>query len=121
MSLIGVALALFTSPAPLGAQAKPRPASFAVWSRIRTARRRQRVGHPARSEHQLYAHADHRRSRQLHRHFAPARTYDVTARSVGYAEVKRTGIALGWETVALRLPLAAVTLAAVTVEATQRW
>src|SRR5881628_1092460 len=50
----------------------------------------------------------------------PLGTYDVTARSVGYAEVKRTGIALGvGETVALRLPLAAVTLAAVTVEATQ--
>src|SRR6267143_92289 len=50
----------------------------------------------------------------------PLGTYDVTARSVGYAEVKRTGIALSvGETVALRLPLAAVTLAAVTVEATQ--
>src|SRR5256886_6480164 len=50
----------------------------------------------------------------------PLGTYDVTARSVGYAEVKQTGIALGvGETVALRLPLAAVTLAAVTVEATQ--
>src|SRR5438876_5717778 len=50
----------------------------------------------------------------------PLGTYDVTARSVGFAEVKRTGISLGvGETVALRLPLAAVTLAAVTVEATQ--
>jgi len=50
----------------------------------------------------------------------PLGTYDVTARAVGYAEVKRTGIALGvGETVALRLPLAAVTLAAVTIEATQ--
>src|SRR3989442_9407611 len=38
----------------------------------------------------------------------PLGTYDVTARSVGYAEVKRTGIALGvGETVALRLPLPA--------------
>src|SRR6266540_194085 len=50
----------------------------------------------------------------------PLGTYDVTARSVGYAEVKRTGIALRvGETVDLRLSLAAVTLAAVTVEATQ--
>ena len=50
----------------------------------------------------------------------PLGTYDVTARSVGFAEVKRTGIALGvGEQVALRLALAAVTLAAVTVEARQ--
>src|SRR3989442_14918632 len=50
----------------------------------------------------------------------PLGTYDVTARSVGYAEVKRTGIAVGvGETVALRLPLAAVTLAPVSVEATR--
>jgi carboxypeptidase family protein/TonB-dependent receptor-like protein len=48
----------------------------------------------------------------------PLGIYDVTARSVGYAEAKRTGIALRvGETVHLRLPLAAVTLAAVTVEA----
>ena len=48
----------------------------------------------------------------------PLGTYDVTARSVGYAEVKRTGIRLSvGETVAVQLPLAAVTLAAVTVEA----
>src|SRR5437879_5035585 len=50
----------------------------------------------------------------------PLGTYDVTARAVGFAEIKQTGIALGvGETVALRLALAAVTLAAVTVEATQ--
>ncbi len=50
----------------------------------------------------------------------PLGTYEATARAVGFAEVKRTGIALGvGETVALQLPLAAVTLAAVTVEATQ--
>jgi hypothetical protein len=50
----------------------------------------------------------------------PLGTYDVTARSVGFAEVKQTGIALSvGETRDLRLALAAVTLAAVTVEATQ--
>ncbi len=50
----------------------------------------------------------------------PLGTYDVTARSVGYAEVKRTGIALSvGETVDLRLSLAAITLTAVTVEARQ--
>ncbi len=50
----------------------------------------------------------------------PLGTYDATARAVGFAEVKQTGIALGvGETVALRLALAAVTLPAVTVEARQ--
>jgi len=50
----------------------------------------------------------------------PLGVYDATARAVGSAEVKQTGIRLGvGETVVLRLQLAAVTLAAVTVEATQ--
>ncbi len=50
----------------------------------------------------------------------PLGTYDATARAVGFAEVKRTGISLGvGETVDLRLSLAAVTLAPVTVEATR--
>ncbi|PYP93053.1 MAG: hypothetical protein DMD34_13035, partial [Gemmatimonadetes bacterium] len=50
----------------------------------------------------------------------PLGTYEVTARSVGFAEVKQTGIVLGvGETVDLRLALAAVTLPAVTVEARQ--
>jgi carboxypeptidase family protein/TonB-dependent receptor-like protein len=51
----------------------------------------------------------------------PLGTYDVTARAVGFAEAKRTGIPLGvGETVALQLQLAAVTLAPVTVEATRQ-
>src|SRR5207248_8028616 len=50
----------------------------------------------------------------------PLGRYEVTARSVGFAEVKQTGIVLGvGETVDLRLALAAVTLPAVTVEARQ--
>jgi hypothetical protein len=50
----------------------------------------------------------------------PLGIYDATARAVGFAEVKQTGIQLGvGETVPLRLQLAAVTLAPVTVEATQ--
>jgi hypothetical protein len=50
----------------------------------------------------------------------PLGTYDVTARAVGFAEAKQTGIALGvGEIVALKLQLAAVTLAPVTVEATR--
>jgi hypothetical protein len=50
----------------------------------------------------------------------PLGTYEATARAVGFAEAKRTGIPLGvGETVDLRLQLAAVTLAPVTVEATR--
>lgn len=51
----------------------------------------------------------------------PLGTYDVTARSVGYNETRRTGIPLRvGETVDLNLALAAVELAAVTVEARQQ-
>jgi len=50
----------------------------------------------------------------------PLGTYDVTARAVGFAQVTQTGIQLRvGETVDLRLALAAVTLAPVTVEATR--
>ena len=50
----------------------------------------------------------------------PLGTYDVTARAVGFSETRRTGIRLGvGETVNLTLPLAAVQLQAVVVEATQ--
>src|SRR6267143_5334961 len=50
----------------------------------------------------------------------PLGTYDVTARAVGYNEVKRTGVPLRvGETVDLPLHLAAVQLQAVVVEATQ--
>jgi carboxypeptidase family protein len=51
----------------------------------------------------------------------PLGIYDVTARGVGFAEVKQTGIRLRvGETIDLRLSLAAVTLQAVTVEAKQQ-
>ena len=50
----------------------------------------------------------------------PLGTYDVTARGVGFSETRRTGVRLGvGETVNLALPLAAVQLQAVVVEATQ--
>jgi hypothetical protein len=50
----------------------------------------------------------------------PLGTYDVTARAVGFSETRRTGVHLGvGETVNLTLPLAAVQLQAVVVEATQ--
>ena len=50
----------------------------------------------------------------------PLGTYDVTARAVGFSETRRSGVRLGvGETVNLNLPLAAVQLQAVVVEATQ--
>ncbi len=50
----------------------------------------------------------------------PLGTYDVTARAVGFSESRRTGVRVGvGETVNLNLALAAVTLQAVVVEATQ--
>jgi len=50
----------------------------------------------------------------------PLGTYDVAARAVGFSETRRTGVRLGvGETVNLNLPLAAVQLQAVVVEATQ--
>ncbi len=50
----------------------------------------------------------------------PLGTYDVSARAVGFSETRRTGVRLGvGETVNLNLPLAAVQLQAVVVEATQ--
>jgi hypothetical protein len=50
----------------------------------------------------------------------PLGTYDVTARAVGFSETRRTGVRLGvGETVNLTLPLSAVQLEAVVVEATQ--
>ena len=50
----------------------------------------------------------------------PLGSYDVTARAVGYSETRRTGVALRvGETVDLKLPLSAVQLQAVVVEATQ--
>src|SRR5213078_1769373 len=50
----------------------------------------------------------------------PLGTYDVTARAVGFSETRRTGVHLGvGETVNLNLPLAAVQLQAVVVEASQ--
>jgi hypothetical protein len=50
----------------------------------------------------------------------PLGSYDVTARAVGFSEVRRTGVRVSvGETVNLNLQLAAVTLQAVVVEATQ--
>jgi len=119
--LIGAALVLFTSPAPLGAQGQ---ATTGIIRGVVT----DPSGAPVANATVILHEAQTNFTRTLKTDAAgnftgtllPLGTYDVTARSVGYAEVKRTGIALSvGETVALRLPLAAVTLAAVTVEATQ--
>ena len=50
----------------------------------------------------------------------PLCTYEITARAVGFSESRRTGVRVGvGETLNLNLQLAAVTLQAVVVEATQ--
>src|SRR5439155_14793466 len=119
--LVGAALALLGTPAVLGAQ------SQATTGIIRGVVA-DPSGNPVANATVLLHEAQTNFTRTLTTDAAgnfagtllPLGTYDVTVRSVGYAEVKQTGIALGvGETVALRLPLAAVTLAAVTVEATQ--
>src|SRR5712664_1544794 len=119
--LIGAALVLFTSPAPLGAQGQ---ATTGIIRGVVTDPNGAPVANASVILHEANTNFTRTLTTDAAGNFTgtllPLGTYDVTARSVGYAEVKRTGIALGvGETVALRLPLAAVTLAAVTVEATQ--
>ena len=119
--VVGAALVLVGSPAPLSAQGQ---ATTGIIRGVVT----DSNGAPVANATVLLHEAQTNFTRMLTTDAAgnftgtllPLGTYDVTVRSVGYAEVKQTGIALGvGETVALRLPLAAVTLAAVTVEATQ--
>src|SRR2546423_13547403 len=119
--VVGAALVLVGSPAPLSAQGQ---ATTGIIRGVVT----DPNGAPVANATVLLHEAQTNFTRMLTTDAAgnftgtllPLGTYDVTVRSVGYAEVKQTGIALGvGETVALRLPLAAVTLAAVTVEATQ--
>jgi hypothetical protein len=119
--LIGAALVLFSSPAPLGAQGQ---ATTGIIRGVVTDPNGSPVANATVILHEAQTNFTRTLTTDAAGNFTgtllPLGTYDVTARSVGYAEVKRTGIALGvGETVALRLPLAAVTLAAVTVEATQ--
>src|SRR5438067_3924508 len=119
--VVGAALVLFASPAPLGAQGQ---ATTGIIRGVVTDPNGAPVANVTVILHESQTNFTRRLTTDAAGNFAgtllPLGTYDVTARSVGYAEVKRTGIALGvGETVALRLPLAAVTLAAVTVEATQ--
>src|SRR5712671_6537280 len=119
--VVGAALVLFASPAPLGAQGQ---ATTGIIRGVVTDPNGVPVANASVILHEAQTNFTRTLTTDAGGNFTgtllPLGTYDVTARSVGYAEVKRTGISLGvGETVALRLPLAAVTLAAVTVEATQ--
>ena len=117
--VVGAALVLFASPAPLGAQGQ---ATTGIIRGVVTDPNGAPVANATVVLHEGQTNFTRSLSTDASGNFTgtllPLGTYDVTARSVGYAEVKRTGIRLGvGETVDLRLPLAAVTLAAVTVEA----
>src|SRR5216117_957940 len=117
----GAALVLYASPAPLVAQGQ---ATTGIIRRLVTDPNGAPVANASVILHEAQTNFTRTLTTDAGGNFTgtllPLGTYDVTARSVGFAEVKRTGISLGvGETVALRLPLAAVTLAAVTVEATQ--
>src|SRR2546423_11097592 len=119
--VVGAALVLFGSPALLSAQGQ---ATTGILRGPCTDPNGAPVANASVILHEAQTNFPRTLTTDAAANFAgtllPLGTYDVTARSVGYAEVKQTGIALGvGETVALRLPLAAVTLAAVTVEATQ--
>ncbi len=119
--VVGAALVLYASPAPLVAQGQ---ATTGIIRGVVTDPNGAPVANASVILHEAQTNFTRTLTTDAAGNFTgtllPLGTYDVTARSVGYAEVKRTGIALGvGETVALRLPLAAVTLAAVTVEATR--
>src|SRR6266568_814867 len=119
--VVGAALVLYASPAPLVAQGQ---ATTGIIRGVVTDPNGAPVANASVILHETQTNFTRTLTTDAGGNFTgtllPLGTYDVTARSVGFAEVKRTGIALGvGETVALRLPLAAVTLAAVTVEATQ--
>src|SRR5437667_7246217 len=119
--VVGAALVLFGSPAPLSAQGQ---ATTGIIRGVVTDPNGAPVANATVLLHEAQTNFTRTLTTDAAGNFTgtllPLGTYDVTVRSVGYAEVKQTGIALGvGETVALRLPLAAVTLAAVTVEATQ--
>ncbi len=119
--LVGAALALLGSPASLAAQSQ---ATTGIIRGVVSDPNGAPVANAQVILHEAQTNFTRTLTTDAAGNFAgtllPLGIYDVTARSVGFAEVKRTGIALGvGETVDLRLPLAAVTLAAVTVEATQ--
>ena len=119
--VVGAALVLYASPAPLVAQGQ---ATTGIIRGVVTDPNGAPVANASVILHETQTNFTRTLTTDAGGNFTgtllPLGTYDVTARSVGFAEVKRTGIALRvGETVDLRLSLAAVTLAAVTVEATQ--
>jgi hypothetical protein len=119
--VVGAALVLVASPAPLGAQGQ---ATTGIIRGVVTDPNGAPVANATVILHEKQTNFTRTLTTDAGGNFTgtllPLGIYDVTARSVGFAEVKRTGIVLRvGETVDLRLPLAAVTLAAVTVEATR--
>ena len=115
--MVGAALVLLGSPAPLGAQGQ---ATTGIIRGVVTDPNGAPVANATVVLHESQTDFTRTLTTDAAGNFTgallPLGIYDVTARSVGYAEVKRTGIRLSvGETVDLRLPLAAVTLAAVTV------
>src|SRR6266700_4155591 len=119
--VVGAALVLYASPAPLVAQGQ---ATTGIIRGVVTDPNGAPVANASVILHEAQTNFTRTLTTDAGGNFTgtllPLGTYDVTARSVGYAEVKRTGVQLSvGETVDLRLSLAAVTLAAVTVEATQ--
>jgi hypothetical protein len=120
--LVGAALVLLVgAPAPLGAQSQ---ATTGIIRGVVTDPSGVPVANAQVILHETQTNFNRTLSTDPAGNFAgtllPLGTYDATARAVGFAEVKQTGIVLRvGETVPLRLALAAVTLPAVTVEATQ--
>src|SRR5438045_1392727 len=117
--LVGAALALLGTPAVLGAQSQ---ATTGIIRGVVADPSGNPVANAQVVLHETQTNFTRTLTTDAAGNFAgtllPLGTYDVTARAVGFAEVKQRGIALGvGETVALRLALAAVTLPAVTVEA----
>src|SRR5256885_2432395 len=119
--LVGAALALLGTPAVLGAQSQ---ATTGIIRGVVADPSGNPVANAQVVLHETQTNFTRTLTTDAAGNFAgtllPPATYDATARAVGFAEVRQTGIALGvGETVALRLALAAVTLPAVTVEARQ--
>src|SRR5207248_8450027 len=120
-AVVGALVVLFGSPAPAGAQSQ---ATTGIIRGVVADPSGNPVANAQVVLHETQTNFTRTLTTDAAGNFAgtllPLGTYDATARAVGFAEVKQTGIALGvGETVALRLALAAVTLPAVTVEARQ--
>src|SRR3989442_2815800 len=94
--MVGAAFVLFGSPAPLGAQGQ---ATTGIIRGVVTDPNGAPVANATVILHEAQTNFPRTLTTDPGGNFAgtllPLGTYDVTARSVGYAEVKRTGIALG--------------------------